>query len=97
LCIRSFLAIASLLTSCIRIGETAAINNCSKVLASEPYNLNGHDTLKAYEQLSLYTTAEPCPMVSPRILQPVVFVSVVYPMLTEFSALQPYDGVASKK
>ncbi|KAK5058942.1 hypothetical protein LTR84_011206 [Exophiala bonariae] len=43
-------------------GETAAINNCSEILTSEPYNLKGPEALKAFQDLSLYTTAEACPM-----------------------------------
>lgn len=44
-------------------GEIAAINNCSRILASEPYSLSGREALVAFQGLSLYTTAEACPMV----------------------------------
>ncbi|KIV91770.1 hypothetical protein PV10_06276 [Exophiala mesophila] len=43
-------------------GEIAAINNCSRILTSEPYNLVGREALGAFQGLSLYTTAEACPM-----------------------------------
>ena len=46
------------------LGEIAAINNCSTLLTSPtgPYNLSGPEALNAFSQLSLYTTAEACPM-----------------------------------
>ncbi|KEF63365.1 uncharacterized protein A1O9_01342 [Exophiala aquamarina CBS 119918] len=43
-------------------GETAAINNCSGILTSDPYNLSGAEALRAFRDLSIYTTAEACPM-----------------------------------
>jgi len=45
-------------------GEISAINNCSAILTDQngPYKLTGAETLKAYSELSLYTTAEACPM-----------------------------------
>jgi len=47
------------------VGEMATIENCSKVLTDLDglYKLSPSEALKAYSQLSLYTTAEPCPMV----------------------------------
>ncbi|KAK0255817.1 hypothetical protein LTR02_008106 [Friedmanniomyces endolithicus] len=45
-------------------GEIAAINNCTAVL-SDPngkYGLSPAEVLEAYKDLTLYTTAEPCPM-----------------------------------
>ncbi|KIX93552.1 uncharacterized protein Z520_10730 [Fonsecaea multimorphosa CBS 102226] len=51
-------------------GEIAAINNCSRILTDPdgPYKLSGPDALKALGDLSLYTTAEACPMCSSAIL-----------------------------
>lgn len=45
-------------------GEIAAINNCSTILTfpSGPYQLSGPEALSDFSQLSLYTTAEACPM-----------------------------------
>lgn len=45
--------------------EVAAINNCSQILTDPngEYRLSGADALKAFRGLSLYTNAEPCPMV----------------------------------
>ncbi|EFY86699.1 nucleoside deaminase [Metarhizium acridum CQMa 102] len=45
-------------------GETAAITNCSAILTDPngPYKLSGHEALKAWADLTLYTNAEPCPM-----------------------------------
>ena len=46
------------------VGEIAAINNCSTILTSPtgPHDLSGPEALSAFSQLSLYTTAEACPM-----------------------------------
>ncbi|KIW80973.1 hypothetical protein Z517_03996 [Fonsecaea pedrosoi CBS 271.37] len=51
-------------------GEIAAINNCSRILTDPdgPYKLSGPDAIKALGDLSLYTTAEACPMCSSAIL-----------------------------
>jgi len=48
------------------VGEIAAINNCTDVLTnpSGPYNLSAAQAQAAFSQLSLYTNAESCPMVS---------------------------------
>lgn len=45
-------------------GEIAAINNCTSVLADPdgPYRLSSQEISRAWKDLSLYTTAEPCPM-----------------------------------
>jgi len=45
-------------------GEVAAINNCTSVLRDPqgPYKLSPEETSAAWKQLSLYTTAEACPM-----------------------------------
>jgi tRNA(Arg) A34 adenosine deaminase TadA len=45
-------------------GEIAAINNCTSVLrdANGPYKLSPEETSEAWKHLSLYTTAEACPM-----------------------------------
>ena len=45
-------------------GEVAAINNCTSVLRDPkgPYKLSPEETSEAWKQLSLYTTAEACPM-----------------------------------
>lgn len=47
-------------------GEIAAINNCSTILTDKHgrYRLSPEDALIALTQLSLYTNAESCPMVS---------------------------------
>jgi hypothetical protein len=46
-------------------GEIAAINNCSGILTDPngEYKLSTSEALKAFTTLSLYTNAEPCPMV----------------------------------
>ncbi|OQV09164.1 Cytidine and deoxycytidylate deaminase zinc-binding domain-containing protein [Cladophialophora immunda] len=51
-------------------GEIAAINNCSRILTDPdgPYKLSGPEALQALSDLSLYTTAEACPMCSSAIL-----------------------------
>ncbi|KAK4935327.1 hypothetical protein LTR10_023589 [Elasticomyces elasticus] len=51
-------------------GEVAAINNCTRILTDPAgkYKLSGADALKAFSALSLYTTAEACPMCSSAIL-----------------------------
>lgn len=43
----------------------AAINNCTTILTDPAgeYNLTAAETLLAFSSLSLYTTAESCPMV----------------------------------
>jgi tRNA(Arg) A34 adenosine deaminase TadA len=45
-------------------GEIAAINNCTAVLRDPngAYKLSAEETSEAWKQLSLYTTAEACPM-----------------------------------
>lgn len=45
-------------------GEIAAINNCTAVLRdpSGPYRLSPVEVMAAYKDLTLYMTAEPCPM-----------------------------------
>lgn len=47
------------------VGEIAAINNCTTILTDMDgqYQLSAAEALKAYADLSLYTTAEACPMV----------------------------------
>jgi tRNA(Arg) A34 adenosine deaminase TadA len=51
------------------VGEMATIDNCSNVLTDLHglHKLSPSEALKAYSQLSLYTTAEPCPMVRPHL------------------------------
>ena len=46
-------------------GEMAAINNCSEILKDPegPYGLTAAELMDAWKDLSLYTTAESCPMV----------------------------------
>jgi len=45
-------------------GEIAGINNCTQVLTDPEgqYRLSPSEGLEAYKDLTLYTTAEPCPM-----------------------------------
>lgn len=45
-------------------GEIAAINNCTSVLTDPygSYRLSPSEAAAAYSDLTLYTTAEPCPM-----------------------------------
>ncbi|KAF2772955.1 guanine deaminase [Teratosphaeria nubilosa] len=45
-------------------GEIAGINNCSSILTDPQgrFKLSATEALEAYRDLSLYTTAEPCPM-----------------------------------
>ena len=47
------------------LGEISVINNCSEILTDPngEYKLSASEALKAYSTLSLYTNAEPCPMV----------------------------------
>ena len=49
-----------------RKGEIAAISNCSSVLTDPngPYKFSASEALAAFADLSLYTNAESCPMVS---------------------------------
>merc|ERR1711939_1112898 len=49
-------------------GEIAAINNCTSILTDPAgkYKMSGAEALRALSDLSLYTTAEPCPMVRSR-------------------------------
>ncbi|KIW95744.1 uncharacterized protein Z519_04329 [Cladophialophora bantiana CBS 173.52] len=51
-------------------GEIAAINNCSRILTDPDgqYKLSGPEALSAMGDLSLYTTAEACPMCSSAII-----------------------------
>jgi hypothetical protein len=46
-------------------GEISAINNCSGILTDQSgeYKLSISEALNAFSTLSLYTNAEPCPMV----------------------------------
>jgi hypothetical protein len=46
-------------------GEISEINNCSEILTAPDgdYRLSTSEALKAFSKLSLYTNAEPCPMV----------------------------------
>jgi len=45
-------------------GEIAAIRNCTKVLTDPegPYKLTGGEAIAAFQDLTLYTNGEPCPM-----------------------------------
>ncbi|KAI1268981.1 cytidine deaminase-like protein [Xylariaceae sp. FL1019] len=43
-------------------GEIQAINNCSEVLQSPAFGLTPEAAMLAFHDLTLYTTAEPCPM-----------------------------------
>lgn len=47
-------------------GEMVAINNCTEIVTAKNgrYRLGPEEALKAFSQLSLYTNAESCPMVS---------------------------------
>lgn len=47
-------------------GEMAAIGNCSTILTAKngSYGLSPEEAVNAFTQLSLYTNAESCPMVS---------------------------------
>lgn len=59
-------------------GEISAVNNCTAILTDPEgrYKLSPIEAITALEQLSLYTTAEPCPMV---LLHP----AFSYPLLTK--------------
>lgn len=48
-------------------GEMVAIDNCNAVLTNKngPYRLSPGDALNALHELSIYSNAESCPMVSP--------------------------------
>lgn len=65
----SYLSFDSITLSKLRlnVGEIVAINNCSQLLTDPdgPYKLSSAQTLKAWSDFSLYTTAEACPMVFP--------------------------------
>jgi tRNA(Arg) A34 adenosine deaminase TadA len=43
-------------------GEIATINNCSEILQASPFGLSPAEAVVAFRSLSLYTTAEACPM-----------------------------------
>jgi tRNA(Arg) A34 adenosine deaminase TadA len=43
-------------------GEIEAINRCSEVLQSPPFNLTPEAATLAFRDLTLYTNGEPCPM-----------------------------------
>ncbi|KAI0102700.1 cytidine deaminase-like protein [Nemania sp. FL0031] len=43
-------------------GEIEAINRCSEVLQSPPFNLTPEEAMLAFRDLTLYTNGEPCPM-----------------------------------
>jgi hypothetical protein len=47
------------------LGEISAINNCSAILTDPEgeYKLSPSEALDEFKKLSLYTNAEPCPMV----------------------------------
>jgi tRNA(Arg) A34 adenosine deaminase TadA len=47
------------------IGEISAINNCSAILTDPEgeHKLSPLEALEEFKKLSLYTNAEPCPMV----------------------------------
>ena len=47
------------------VGEISGINNCSAILTDPEgeFQLSPQGALDAFKQLSLYTNAEPCPMV----------------------------------
>lgn len=51
-------------------GEIAAISNCSTIFTDPngPYKLTAAEATAAFSDLSLYTNAESCPMVSPAAL-----------------------------
>jgi hypothetical protein len=48
-------------------GEISAIHNCSAILTDPEgeYKLSPSEALAEFKKLSLYTNAEPCPMVLP--------------------------------
>lgn len=46
------------------IGEIVAISNCTEILQAPPYNLTPSGATASLKDLSLYTNAESCPMVS---------------------------------
>lgn len=72
-------------------GEISAINNCSQVLTDPDgdYKLSAKEALKAFSTLSLYTNAEPCPMVI------TLSRSSAFAASTDelYSVLQPFDGL----
>ena len=60
-------------------GEVAGIRNCTAVLISPegPYKLSPAEALAAFQHLSLYTTAEACPMCASAIRM-ALFAEYVY-------------------
>ena len=76
-------------TDGIWLGEIQAITNCSKIFTDPKgaYKLDPRTALSAYSSLSLYTTAEACPMV-PSLSVPTLLA------LTAPSAPQRLDGRA---
>jgi hypothetical protein len=61
------------------LGEISAINNCSAILTDPEgeYKLSASEALEEFKKLSLYTNAEPCPMVFPPL-------SSILPSLSKF-------------
>jgi purine nucleoside permease len=53
------------------IGEIAAITNCTDILTDSrgDFRLTKSEAQSAFSDLSLYTNAESCPMVSPLCLK----------------------------
>lgn len=74
-------------------GEIAAVNRCTEVLAER--GLSPLEILDSWKDLSLYTTGEPCSMVSERYL--VFRVSSHSRENCFFSARQLFDGLDSRR
>lgn len=81
-------------------GEIAAINNCTEVLRDPngPYRLSPEETSEAWKELSLYTTAEACPMCATAIRW-AGFKEYIYATSTEYllEAGWPQVSISSRE
>ncbi|KAL2859580.1 hypothetical protein BJX68DRAFT_226526 [Aspergillus pseudodeflectus] len=83
-------------------GEISAILNCTSILQDPvgKYKLSPAETVEAFEDLSLYTNAESCPMVSvptlDKLLSPFLLKEITAANNSESSARPPSGGMGSR-